>query len=367
MAPSILLTGATGYTGGTVLNTLVTAHPEYDITVLLRKPTKSFLEKYPGVTVLQADFDSTELLREAASKADIVVHHGNSDHVPAVKALITGVTERAQASEPAFYIHLGGTGIIAESTNVGELHPKVWSDIDDIDAIWSFPIEAIHRDTELLIQDAWTKYGDKLKTAVVCPPNIHGKGTGPDRTESFYVPYFYAESLKLGSTFYVGSGSNVYSRVHVEDVAQVFLKLVEAAVDGGKGAEWGREGYYFTASEEVSQFEIAVAVGKILKSKGQLETEEPKQISLHELDSLLAEIPVKGAARLVFGSNSRSKPDRARKLLGYKPRGRSFLDSLEDDLISAMELLKRRKLYMRSLKNIAAAMGFDLSKAMILT
>ncbi|RSL87098.1 hypothetical protein CEP51_002400 [Fusarium floridanum] len=241
MAPSIFLTGATGYTGGTVPNTLVTAHPEYDITVLLRKPTKSFLEKYPGVKVLQGDFDSTELLREAASKADIVVHHGNSDHVPAVKALITGVTERAQASEPAFYIHLGGTGIIAESTNVGELHPKVWSDIDEIDAIWSFPIEAIHQDTELLIQDAWTKYGDKLKTAVVCLPNIHGKGTGPGRAESFYVPYFYAESLKLESTFYVGSGSNMYSRVHVEDVAQVFLKLVEAAADGGKGAGWGRE------------------------------------------------------------------------------------------------------------------------------
>ncbi|RMJ20140.1 hypothetical protein CDV36_000238 [Fusarium kuroshium] len=271
MAPSIFLTGATGYTGGTVLNTLVTAHPEYDITVLLWKPTESFSEKYPDVKVLQGDFDSTELLREAASKADIVVHHGNSDHVPAVKALITGVTERAQASEPAFYIHLGGTGIIAESTNVGELHP----------------------------------------------------------------------SLKLGSTFYVGSGSNVYSRVHVEDVSQVFLKLVEAAADGGKGAGWGGEGYYFTATKEVSQFDIAVSVGKILRSKGQLETEEPKQISLQDLDSLLAEIPVEGAARLIFGSNSRSNPDRARKLLGYKPMGRSFLDSLEDDLTRAMELSRR--------------------------
>ncbi|RTE68476.1 hypothetical protein BHE90_017146, partial [Fusarium euwallaceae] len=147
-------------------------------------------------------------------------------------------------------------------------------------ALWSFPSEAIHRDTELLIQEAWTKHGDKLKTAVVCPPNIHGKGTGPGRTESFYVPYFYAESLKLGSTFYAGSGSNVYSRVHVEDVAQVFLKLVEAAEDDGKGADWGKEGYYFTASEEVSQFDIAVAVGKILKSRGQISTEVPKQISL---------------------------------------------------------------------------------------
>ncbi|EEU38636.1 uncharacterized protein NECHADRAFT_82985 [Fusarium vanettenii 77-13-4] len=282
MACSSFSTGATGYTGGTVLNTLVTAHPEYDITVLLRKPLASFSDAHPGVKVLLDDFDSTEILKEAASKADIVIHHGNSDYAPAVKALIAGVIERAPASKLAFYIHLGGTAIIADYNNLGELGPKVWSDVDDLDAIWSFPAVAIHRETELLIQEAWTKYGDNLKTAIVCPPNMHGTGTGPGRVDSFYVPSFWSESVKLGAAFYVGSGSNIYSRAHVEDVTQVFLKLVEAAVDGGRGAEWGRQiaedyvlnigyqGYYFTTVEEVSQYDIAAAVEKILKAKGQL-------------------------------------------------------------------------------------------------
>ncbi|UPK92247.1 hypothetical protein LCI18_003182 [Fusarium solani-melongenae] len=341
MAPSIFLTGATGYTGGTVLNTLVTAHPDYNISVLLRKPIASFSDAYPGVKVLLGDFDSTDLLKDAASKADIVIHHGNSDYVPAVKSLIAGVIERAQASKPAFYIHLGGTAIIADYNNLGELSPKVWSDVDDLDAIWSFPAESIHRETEFLIQEAWSKYGDKLKTAVVCPPNMHGKGTGPGRADSFYVPSFWAESLKLGATFYLGSGSNIYSRAHVEDVAQVFLKLVEAAVDGGQGADWGRQGYYFTAVEEVTQYDIAVAVGKILKSKGQLSTEVPRQVSLEELDSMLTYIPLEGTARLLFGSNSRSKPDRAQKWLGFKPQRRGFLESLEDDLSSAMRLSQK--------------------------
>lgn len=341
MTPSIFLTGATGYTGGTVLNTLVTAHPEYDITVLLRKPIASFSDAYPGVKVLLGDFDSTELLKEAASNAEIVIHHGNSDYAPAVKALLAGVIERAQASKPTFYIHLGGTAIIADYNNLGELGPKVWSDVDDLDAIWSFPGEAMHRETELLIQEAWTKYGDNLKTAVVCPPNMHGRGTGPGRVDSFFVPSFWSESMKLGATFYVGSGSNIYSRAHVEDVAQMFLKLVEAAVDGGQGAEWGRQGYYFTAVEEVSQYDIAAAVGKILKEQGQLPSEVPRQVSLEELDSMLTYIPLQGTARLLFGSNSRSKPDRARKLLGYKPQRRSFLESLEEDLSSAVKLSQK--------------------------
>lgn len=66
-------TGVTGYVGGTVFNTLVTAHPEYSITVLLRDPKPSFSEKYPNVKVIKGDFESTELLKDAASKADIVV------------------------------------------------------------------------------------------------------------------------------------------------------------------------------------------------------------------------------------------------------------------------------------------------------
>lgn len=167
--------------------------------------------------------------------------HGDSDHETAVKALLAGVTERAAVSLPAFYIHLSGTGIIVEWDNLGELHPKVWSDIDDIDAIWSFPSEKLHRNTESLIQEAWTSHGDRLRTAIVCPPIIHGRGTGTGRIDSGFYTWLYDESVKKGATFYLGSGSNIYSRVHVADVAQVFLKLIESAARGGQGAEWGRE------------------------------------------------------------------------------------------------------------------------------
>ncbi|KAH8654273.1 hypothetical protein BGZ61DRAFT_293725, partial [Ilyonectria robusta] len=277
-------TGATGYVGGTVFHALVTAHPKYETTVLLREIPAGFSEKYPNVKIIRGTFDETSVLTRAASEADIVVHHGNSDHVPAVQALLTGVIARANAFLPAYYIHLGGTGMIADTNALGDLTSKVWSDIDDIDTIWSLPHETIHRPTESLIQNAWTQHGNCLKTAVVCPPNIHGKGTGPGNRSSFYVPVFYQETVKAGAPFYVNSGSNVYSRAHVEDVAQVFLKLVEAAAAGGQGAEWNRDvsttfishfqqdsialGYYFVPNDEVSQIEIARATGKILKTRG---------------------------------------------------------------------------------------------------
>lgn len=90
-------------------------------------------------------------------------------------------------------------------------------------------------------------------------------------------------------------------------------------------------------SEEISQKAIAEATGMILKRKGLIATEEAKQVSLEELDSMLGHIPFPGVARLLFGSNSRSSPDRASKVLSYEPRGLSFLDSLEDDLARAAQ------------------------------
>lgn len=47
---------------------------------------------------------------------------------------------------------------------------------------------------------------------------------------------------------------------------------------------------------------------------------------------MLLHIPFPGVARLLFSANSRSNPDRSRRVLKYEPRGPGFLDSLEDDL-----------------------------------
>ena len=147
-------------------------------------------------------------------------------------------------SGPSFLIHLSGTGIVADwqdQTYLGKLNPKVWSDIDDIDNITSLPDQALHRNVDKIIQEAATANGEKLKTAIVCPPDIYGPGKGPGKTQSVYVPVFLNEIKQVGAAFYAGEGTNTKSWVHIEDLMTVYLKLVEAAVAGGGGGDWGRE------------------------------------------------------------------------------------------------------------------------------
>lgn len=75
----------------------------------------------------------------------------------------------------------------------------------------------------------------------MCPPDIYGPGRGPGRTRSVFFPQLVDEMKKIGATFYAGEGANTRSWVHIEDLMVVYLKVVEAAVNGGEGADWGKE------------------------------------------------------------------------------------------------------------------------------
>jgi N-acetyl-gamma-glutamylphosphate reductase len=67
-------TGCTGYIGGDALYALVKAHPEYDITCLVRdeKKGKQTSDQYPNIRLIYGDLDNSELLSKESSEADIV-------------------------------------------------------------------------------------------------------------------------------------------------------------------------------------------------------------------------------------------------------------------------------------------------------
>lgn len=321
-----------------MLHTIVASHPEYDVTVLLRSIPDKFTSTYPNVKIVKGDYDSSDLLTNAASQADVVVHNGDSDHENSLKALIAGLLRR---QTPGFLLHLSGTGIVSDwndSTHLGKLNPKVWSDVEDVDAISSLPDNALHRNTEKFLFDTIEKHGDKINIAIMCPPDIYGKGLGLAKNWSALVPIFINEAKKLDNrVFFFEDGLNTRSWVHIQDLANLYLKVVEAAATGGHGATWGKEGYYFAATQEISHIEVANTLAAILKYHGVIESEYPIQVSLDTLDSMATLPAFPKLARYLFASNSRTRADRAEKLFGYKGRARKLLQVLEDDVIAEIK------------------------------
>ena len=64
----------TGYIGGDALHVISDAHPEWEITCLVRNSSKGakVVSQYPKVRLVYGDLDSTDIIKVEASKADIV-------------------------------------------------------------------------------------------------------------------------------------------------------------------------------------------------------------------------------------------------------------------------------------------------------
>jgi len=114
--------------------------------------------------------------------------------------------------------------------------------------------------------------------------------------------------------------------VHVHDLSDCYLKLVEAAVEGGGKATWGKEGYSFTENGELVFGHVAKAVAAAAHKQGLIPSDEVVTVTENEADDMAKW----GAA--IWGVNFRYRAVRARKLLGWCPSGKSLDDCIAESV-----------------------------------
>lgn len=156
---------------------------------------------YPNVTIVHGDVDNYDLVKDQASKADIVIrkslslslsllkqHFSHplpadtadaSDNSTAAKAIAAGLASTHTAARPGYWLHTSGTGILcfadADANAFGEgPSPTVYDDLARVDELTvGLPDHAFHRNIDQLVLNAGSN--DAVKTAIVCPPTIYGK------------------------------------------------------------------------------------------------------------------------------------------------------------------------------------------------
>jgi uncharacterized protein YbjT (DUF2867 family) len=74
-APRIFVTGVSGYIGGHVVDRLLRRHPEYNLVLLVRDTEQEakVLARWPTLQIVIGNLDSTDILIEEGSKADVVL------------------------------------------------------------------------------------------------------------------------------------------------------------------------------------------------------------------------------------------------------------------------------------------------------
>ncbi|KAF2084526.1 NAD(P)-binding protein [Saccharata proteae CBS 121410] len=322
----LFIIGATGFIGGDALYTIAHAHPEYEITALVRNSDKGaqVASQYAKVKLVYGDLDSHDLIVEEAKKADIVCNFANADHEGAAKSIIAGLSQRPLTSPP-FYIHTSGTGNLTHADlsirSFGNPSTKIHDDTTNLPTVLSLPAPSLHTNVDRIVLAA----PSPIKQAIVCPPTIYGQGRGPANQRSLQLPGLAHVTLQRGKGFMVGEGRNLWCGVHVHDLSALYLLLVEAAAAGGGNATWGSEhGFYFAENGEFAWGDVSRAVAREACKRGLIADEEVESLGEEEVEGLFE------GGSYAWGTNSRSRALRARELLGWHPGMESLWETVGD-------------------------------------
>jgi nucleoside-diphosphate-sugar epimerase len=294
----VFITGATGYIGGTVAPRLLQAG--HSVSGLVRGEEKAAALRQRGIEPILGDLDDAALLTREARRADAVINTASSDHRGAIEALIAGLTGSGK-----LLLHTSGSTVVSDYGK-GEYADHVYDETSRPEPV---PEKAARVAIDNLVLAA-AQSG--VRAVVACCSLIYGRGPGL-HAESVQIPTLIADARKHGVVRHVGRGLNVWSTVHIEDVADLFMLAFEKAPPGS---------FFFAENGEASFRDMTLAIA------GGLGFGEPVS---WPVEAAIAEL---GVQRAVFslGSNSRVRGRRSRAVLGWAPRHASVTDWIKQDL-----------------------------------
>ncbi|KAF9002122.1 NAD(P)-binding protein [Cyathus striatus] len=322
---NILVLGATGYIGGSVLSQLLNRDDikSLNITALVRSAEKAEKLRNLGVNAVIGSHFDLPLVEKLAKESEVVFSMASADDLEAIQALLKGLKSQFEdTGKVPIFIHTSGAGVaITPAEGTSDQNAIIYDDADS-KQMTSIPRTQIHRQVDLEIVAA--DEAGYVKTFIVMPGTIFGVAKtkltelGVQNRFSYPVATIIRISLARGKPAVVGEGKNVWPFVSIEDTSDFYLKLYDSVLKDPHIGH-GVQGYYFAENGEFKFSVVAKKIGEALVELGKATTPDPVPLSKDELMNYF-----KGS--MLFGSNCRCRGNRSRSL-GWTPK-----DGLDDFL-----------------------------------
>jgi nucleoside-diphosphate-sugar epimerase len=298
---NIFITGASGFIGGSIAAGLVRAG--HHVRGLIRNPEHAAELQRLGIEPVVGTLDDRALLSAEARAADAVINAASSDHRAAVEALIEGL---AGSGKP--FLHTSGSSIVGDASG-GEAGAAA---IYHEDALPEPTADKAARvGIDRLVLDAAQQ---NIRSAVLCNTLIYGHGAVAG-SASVQLPRLVRQAQKSGVVRHVGSGGNIWSNVHIDDVVELYRLALEKTPAGT---------FYFVESGEASFRDMSDAIARAM----QLGEAQDWPLAAAEKEWGYE------MANYGLGSNSRVRGERARKLLVWQPKRTSVVDWIAHEMMS---------------------------------
>lgn len=280
-----LVTGATGYLGSRVVQTL--RRRGHEAVGLVRTVEAAARLKAGGIEAAVGDLAQPASFRTVAVAADGTIHTAFGHGIDFMAAVAE--ERRAVAALIEAYAGTGKRLVVSTATGVvGDTGPEPVD--EDFAGQPDFPAR-VRMGVEADLKAAATR---GVRSVVVRPAIfVHGHAA------SQFVPMLVAIARKRAEAGYLGDGENRIATVHVDDLAELF---VLAAESGAPGA------LFNGAGGDISTAELATAIA----------TGNPGITARSYTPERAAEVWGPFPAMLL-GINNRASGDRARSILGWRP------------------------------------------------
>ncbi|MCV2224919.1 NAD-dependent epimerase/dehydratase family protein [Pseudomonas mercuritolerans] len=296
---NVFVTGAAGFIGGSIATGLVQAG--HNVTGLVRSAEQADELKALGMNAVIGTLDDSQLLAQQARAADAVINAASSDHRGAVEALLGAL----RGSNKVF-LHTSGSSIVGDASGGKSSDVIYYED--------NLPEPTVDKADRVAIDNlVLAAAQDGVNSAVVCNTLIYGHSLGVKR-DSVQLPRLLKQARKSGVVRHVGSGQNIWSNVHIEDVVALYLLALTRNVPGT---------FYFVESGEASFIDMTTAMAEALNLG------KPQDWPLQDAE---AEWGYE-MANYGLGSNSRVRGKHARELLGWVPKRTSVVEWIRREMV----------------------------------
>ncbi len=296
----IFITGASGFIGGSIAAGLVRAG--HRVTGLIRKPEQAAQLERLGITPVIGSLDDRALLIAQAQAADAVINAASSDHRGAVEALIEGLAGAGKT-----LLHTSGSSIVGDASGGEAGTAAIYRE----DAL---PEPTADKAARVAIDQLVLAAAQRgIRSAVLCNTLIYGHGAIAG-SASVQLPRLVRQAQKSGVVRHVGSGGNIWSNVHIDDVVELYRLALDKTPAGT---------FYFVESGEASFNEMSAAIAEALGLGAPQDW--PLEDAIQEWGYEMASYGL--------GSNSRVRGTRAREMLGWQPKRTSVIDWIKHDMM----------------------------------
>ncbi|KAI0879412.1 hypothetical protein GGS24DRAFT_439370 [Hypoxylon argillaceum] len=342
MGSNVLVTGAAGFIGGSVVAAILTGNtgfPAKNLFAAVRTEEQAQSLQPLGINVLKLNLQDEQAVAEAIlqNKIDIVIHTASSIDAQLAIYLIKALGKRREITGKDTY-HIHSSVTTAYSKEAG----WPYGEIKDGDPVYKmekelndeFPI----RKTNTAITELAKAQG--VTNFIVGVPFVYGTGDGQWKKVSQNIPATVKASIAL-KTVYKFDQDSKFVAVHISDLAEYYVLILQKVLKGEKLPS-GEEGYYFAVAHEVGWWELTQGLAEALYTRGLVTDPTAKFWPSDDMAAEALELP-RQYVRIMH--TARATIDfKNRYPLGWQPKWdkQKLLASMDEEVAATLKYDKGR-------------------------